>query len=63
MTSWGREGDVEAMRNMLTQYPKGLVACMSDSYTGSAHQEIRCSSSGYPGFLRSSRCAVTPHSR
>merc|ERR1719356_1107364 len=32
MTSWGREGEVEAMRNMLTQYPKGLVACVSDSY-------------------------------
>merc|ERR1712066_404409 len=32
MTSWGREKEVEAMRNMLTQYPKGLVACVSDSY-------------------------------
>jgi nicotinamide phosphoribosyltransferase len=32
MTSWGKEGEVEAMRNMLTQYPKGLVACVSDSY-------------------------------
>jgi nicotinamide phosphoribosyltransferase len=32
MTSWGREGEVEAMRNMLTQYPKGIVACVSDSY-------------------------------
>jgi len=32
MTSWGKEGEVEAMRNMLTQYPKGIVACVSDSY-------------------------------
>merc|ERR1719272_2694285 len=32
MTSWGREGEVDAMRNMLTQYPKGLVACVSDSF-------------------------------
>merc|ERR1719277_174754 len=32
MTSWGREKEVEAMRNMLTQYPKGIVACVSDSY-------------------------------
>jgi len=32
MTSWGREQEVDAMRNMLTQYPKGLVACVSDSY-------------------------------
>merc|ERR1712232_958872 len=32
MTSWGREKECEAMKNMLTQYPKGLVACVSDSY-------------------------------
>merc|ERR1712151_1466477 len=32
MTSWGREGEVNAMRNMLEAYPKGLVACVSDSY-------------------------------
>jgi len=32
MTSWGREKEVDAMRNMLTQYPKGIMACVSDSY-------------------------------
>jgi len=32
MTSWGREKELDAMRNMLTQYPKGIVACVSDSY-------------------------------
>lgn len=32
ITAWGREGEVEAMRNMLTQFPSGLVACVSDSY-------------------------------
>ena len=41
MTSWGRAngtsaesagGEIEAMKNMLEQYPKGLVACVSDSY-------------------------------
>merc|ERR1712054_660680 len=32
MTSWGRSGECDAMKNMLTQYPKGLVACVSDSY-------------------------------
>merc|ERR1719450_2001837 len=32
MTSWGREKEVDAMRNMLDKYPKGLVACVSDSY-------------------------------
>lgn len=32
ITSWGREHEVDAMRNMLEQYPKGLVACVSDSY-------------------------------
>merc|ERR1719221_2269991 len=32
MTSWGREKELDAMRNMLQQSPKGLVACVSDSY-------------------------------
>ena len=31
-TSWGREHEVEAMRNMLTQFPTGFVAVVSDSY-------------------------------
>jgi len=32
ITSWGKEGELDAMRNMLTQYPTGLVAVVSDSY-------------------------------
>lgn len=32
ITSWGEQGEVEAYRNMLQQYPSGLVACVSDSY-------------------------------
>lgn len=32
ITSWGREHEVDAYRNMLKQYPSGLVACVSDSY-------------------------------
>eukprot|EP00443_Scrippsiella_acuminata_P057514 CAMPEP_0115552192 /NCGR_PEP_ID=MMETSP0271-20121206/96111_1 /TAXON_ID=71861 /ORGANISM="Scrippsiella trochoidea, Strain CCMP3099" /LENGTH=279 /DNA_ID=CAMNT_0002985799 /DNA_START=478 /DNA_END=1314 /DNA_ORIENTATION=+ len=32
ITSWGRERELDAMRNMLVQYPKGCVACVSDSY-------------------------------
>lgn len=32
ITSWGRENEVDAFRNMLEQYPTGLVACVSDSY-------------------------------
>jgi nicotinamide phosphoribosyltransferase len=32
ITSWGREHEVDAFRNMLDQYPGGLVACVSDSY-------------------------------
>lgn len=32
ITSWGKEHEVDAMRNMLQQYPNGLVACVSDSY-------------------------------
>eukprot|EP01059_Diplonema_ambulator_P031852 TRINITY_DN598_c0_g7_i1.p1 TRINITY_DN598_c0_g7~~TRINITY_DN598_c0_g7_i1.p1 ORF type:complete len:485 (+),score=181.65 TRINITY_DN598_c0_g7_i1:47-1456(+) len=32
ITAWGREREVDAMENMLDKYPKGLVACVSDSY-------------------------------
>merc|ERR1719453_2308368 len=32
ITSWGREGELQAFDNMLTQYPEGLVAVVSDSY-------------------------------
>jgi nicotinamide phosphoribosyltransferase len=32
ITSWGVEGEVDAMKNMLEQYPTGLVACVSDSF-------------------------------
>lgn len=32
ITSWGRENESKAYLNMLTQYPEGLVAVVSDSY-------------------------------
>ncbi len=32
ITSWGRSHEAEAYKNMLEQYPKGLVAVVSDSY-------------------------------
>ena len=32
ITSWGRENEVRAYDNMLTQFPGGLVAVVSDSY-------------------------------
>jgi nicotinamide phosphoribosyltransferase len=32
ITSWGQEHEVDAFRNMLRQYPTGLVAVVSDSY-------------------------------
>lgn len=32
ITSWGKEHEVDAFRNMLEQYPTGLVACVSDSF-------------------------------
>mmetsp|Transcript_2844 Transcript_2844/g.8596 ORF Transcript_2844/g.8596 Transcript_2844/m.8596 type:complete len:483 (-) Transcript_2844:41-1489(-) len=32
ITAWGQAGEVNAMRNMLEQYPTGLVACVSDSF-------------------------------
>jgi nicotinamide phosphoribosyltransferase len=32
ITSWGQGREVDACRNMLDQYPTGLVACVSDSF-------------------------------
>jgi len=32
ITSWGRHNEVDACRNMLEQYPTGLVAVVSDSF-------------------------------
>jgi len=32
ITSWGVAGEVDAMKNMLEQYPSGIVACVSDSF-------------------------------
>lgn len=32
ITSWGPDHEEDAYRNMLTQYPKGMVAVVSDSY-------------------------------
>ena len=32
ITSWGRENETDAYRNMLESYPEGLVAVVSDSY-------------------------------
>lgn len=32
ITAWGREHEAEAYENMLTQFPQGLVAVVSDSY-------------------------------
>lgn len=32
ITSWGKDREVDAMRNMLEQYPEGFVACVSDSF-------------------------------
>lgn len=32
ITSWGEDHEVDAMRNMLVQYPTGFVACVSDSF-------------------------------
>jgi len=32
MTSWGKDHELDAFRNMLDQHPTGLVACVSDSF-------------------------------
>ncbi|XP_060066239.1 nicotinamide phosphoribosyltransferase-like [Ylistrum balloti] len=32
ITTWGKDGETQAFRNMLTQFPSGPMACVSDSY-------------------------------
>ncbi|MGH7885115.1 MAG: nicotinate phosphoribosyltransferase [Thermodesulfobacteriota bacterium] len=32
MTAWGRDYEYRAMENMLDQFPKGTIACVSDSF-------------------------------
>lgn len=32
ITSWTQSGEADAFKNMLTQFPTGLVAVVSDSY-------------------------------
>lgn len=32
ITSWGRKNELDAYRNVLEQFPEGLLACVSDSY-------------------------------
>ena len=32
ITAWGKDGEIDAYRNMLKKFPTGLMACVSDSY-------------------------------
>ncbi|XP_048587754.1 nicotinamide phosphoribosyltransferase [Nematostella vectensis] len=32
ITTWGKDGEVDAFRNMLLKFPTGIMACVSDSY-------------------------------
>ena len=32
MTAWGRDGEVDAFKNMLTKIPSGVISIVSDSY-------------------------------
>jgi nicotinamide phosphoribosyltransferase len=47
ITSWGRAGEIDACRNMLRQYPTGLVAVVSDSY-----DIFHCCSAIWGGVLK-----------
>ncbi len=48
ITSWGESHEIDAYRNMLQQYPTGLVACVSDSY-----DIFRACSQYWGGILKS----------
>lgn len=47
LTSWGKDHEVDACRNMLTQYPTGMVAVVSDSY-----DIFNCCANIWGGVLR-----------
>lgn len=47
ITSWGRGQEVDACRNMLDQYPTGMVAVVSDSY-----DIFNCCANIWGGVLR-----------
>ncbi|RTK96693.1 MAG: nicotinate phosphoribosyltransferase [Neisseriaceae bacterium] len=47
ITSWGRDNEVQACENILTQYPDGLVACVSDSF-----DIFKCCSDIWGGVLK-----------
>ena len=47
MTSWGREHELDACRNMLVQHPTGAIACVSDSW-----DIIECCREIWGGALR-----------
>lgn len=47
ITAWGRSHEVDACRNMLTQFPDGVIACVSDSY-----DIFRCCREIWGGQLR-----------
>ncbi len=47
ITAWGPEHEVDACRNMLRQFPDGLVACVSDSY-----DVFRCCREIWGGVLK-----------
>ncbi|XP_063432404.1 nicotinamide phosphoribosyltransferase-like isoform X1 [Mytilus trossulus] len=32
ITTWGQDGEIDAFRNMLKQFPTGIVSCVGDSY-------------------------------
>ncbi|CAC5401054.1 NAMPT [Mytilus coruscus] len=32
ITTWGKDGETDAFRNMLKQFPEGIVSCVGDSY-------------------------------
>ncbi|CAK0872277.1 unnamed protein product [Prorocentrum cordatum] len=56
--AWKRIGLVSIYWDRLN-----VCALHRQRYSGGAHQETRCFSSGYPGFRRSASCAATSRGR
>jgi len=61
--AWGKEHEADAYRNMLEQYPTGLVAVVSDSYNiYDAVEEIWCKELQEAVLTRSGTVVIRPDS-
>lgn len=63
ITSWGKSGEIDAYRNMLEQYPTGIVSIVADSYDiHKAVEEMFCGDLSSLIESRDGRVVIRPDS-